>query len=168
MRQPRHANSELKMLTFLSYGRLFSFNRIFHAKQRKWVISNLKLGHRRTWKTSFSPYTDVTVSISTFWRRRLLPQRQHLSVDFNAVSLIIYAMVSLYFWIIYNLCCHKKLFWKNTESKIQKLLLVKSSCWLQWLKNVSCLSSLILTFNDVNVMHVRDSSMVVRGIANDR
>ena len=59
-----YINSELKRLTFLSHGQLF-LSTEFSCKANK--MNNFKYeARRRTRKTSFSFYTDVTISISTF------------------------------------------------------------------------------------------------------
>ena len=51
---------------------------------------------RRTSRIPFSCciYSDVNNRVSTFYKRRLLLQRRHVSVKFTAASLIRRAMIS--------------------------------------------------------------------------
>ena len=65
----------------------FSFNRIFHAKQRKCIISNPKCVVEHVKRCFHSTQTSLT-PFPTFQRRRQLLQLRLLSVKFAANSLI--------------------------------------------------------------------------------
>ena len=65
----------------------FSFNRIFHGKQRKCTISNPKCIVEHVKRCFHSTQTSLTL-FPTFQRRRQLLQLRFLSVKFAADSLI--------------------------------------------------------------------------------